>query len=45
MLALKYPVIALAVVALCLILIVTFAAWIFRAVRRRFSRAPVPASA
>jgi Domain of unknown function (DUF4126) len=41
MLALKYPVIALAVVALCLILIVTFAAWIYRAVRRRF--APTPA--
>jgi len=45
MLALKYPVIALAVVALCLILMVTFAAWIFRAARRRFSRGPVPAGA
>lgn len=45
MLALKYPVIALAVVVLCLILMVTFAAWIFRAVRRRFSRVPVPAGA
>ena len=43
MLTLKYPVIALAVVVLCLILMVTFGAWIFRAVRRRFSRAPVPA--
>ena len=40
MLALKHPVIALAVVALCLILMVTFAAWIYRAVRRRFSRRP-----
>lgn len=45
MLALKYPVIALAVVALCLILMVTFAAWIFRAARRRFMRTPVPAGA
>ena len=41
MLALKYPVIALGVVVLCLILMITFAAWIFRAVRRRFSREPV----
>jgi hypothetical protein len=43
MLALKYPVVALAVVALCLILMITFAAWIYRAVRRRFARAPVAA--
>jgi hypothetical protein len=45
MLALKYPVIALAVVALCVILMVTFGAWIYRAVRRRFGRPPVPANA
>jgi len=45
MLALKYPVIALAVVALCVILMVTFAAWIYRAVRRRFALAPVTAGA
>jgi Domain of unknown function (DUF4126) len=43
MLALKYPVVALAVVALCLILMITFAAWIYRAVRRRFAPAPVAA--
>jgi hypothetical protein len=45
MLALKYPVIALAVVALCVILMVTFAAWIYRAVRRRFALVPVTAGA
>ena len=41
MLALKYPVAAAVVVALCLILIVSFAAWIVRAVRRRWARPPV----
>jgi hypothetical protein len=35
-LALTHPVIALAVVALCLILMITFAAWIYRALRRRW---------
>jgi hypothetical protein len=44
MLALKYPVAALTVVALCLILMVTFAAWIYRAVRRRFGRERVGAA-
>ena len=43
MLALKYPIAALTVVALCLILMITFAAWIYRAVRRRFTRAPAAA--
>jgi len=42
-LALKHPVIAAAVVVLCLILMITFAAWIYGAVRRRFARQPVPA--
>ena len=45
MLALKHPVIALAVVVLCLILMLTFATWIYRAVRRRFGRGPVAAGA
>jgi hypothetical protein len=44
MLALKYPVVALTVVALCLILMITFAAWIYRAVRRRFMGAPAVTS-
>jgi hypothetical protein len=42
-LALKHPVIAAAVVVLCLILMITFAAWIYQAVRRRFAREPVRA--
>jgi hypothetical protein len=42
-LTLKHPVIALAVVAFCVILIITFAAWIYRAARRRFARTPVGA--
>jgi hypothetical protein len=37
-LALKYPAAAAIVVIVCLALIVTFAAWIVRAVRRRFRR-------
>jgi hypothetical protein len=37
-LALKYPALAALVVLVCLALMVTFAAWIVRAVRRRFSR-------
>jgi hypothetical protein len=42
-LALKHPILAAAVVVLCLILMITFAAWIYRAVRRRFGREPVAA--
>ena len=38
-LALKYPAAAAIVVIVCLALIVTFAAWIVKAVRRRFRRA------
>jgi Na+-transporting NADH:ubiquinone oxidoreductase subunit NqrD len=38
-LALKYPAAAAIVVAICVVLMVTFAAWIIRAVRRRWSRA------
>lgn len=37
MLALKYPAAAAVVVIICLALMVTFAAWIVRAVRRRWS--------
>ena len=37
-LALKYPVAAAIVVIICAVLMVTFAAWIIRAVRRRWSR-------
>jgi len=37
-LALKYPALAAVVVLVCLALMVTFAAWIVRAVRRRFGR-------
>ena len=37
-LALKYPIAAAVVVAVCVVLIVTFAAWIVRALRRRFGR-------
>lgn len=37
-LALKYPAAAAVVVIVCLAIIVAFAAWIVRAVRRRFSR-------
>lgn len=38
-LALKYPVAAAVVVGICVILIVVFAAWIVRALKRRFARA------
>lgn len=38
-LALKYPAAAAIVVVICVLLMVTFAAWIIRAVRRRWSRA------
>jgi hypothetical protein len=37
-LALKYPAAAAIVVLICVVLMVTFAAWIIRAVRRRWSR-------
>src|SRR3954470_22266719 len=37
-LSLKYPALAALVVLVCLALMVTFAAWIVRAVRRRFGR-------
>ena len=42
--ALKYPVVAALVVVVGVVLIASFAAWIVRAVRRRWRR-PVPASA
>ena len=42
--ALKYPIVAALVVIVGMILIVSFAAWIVRAVRRRWRR-PVPANA
>lgn len=38
-LALKYPAAAAIVVLICVVLMLTFAAWIIRAVRRRWSRA------
>jgi hypothetical protein len=38
--ALKYPVLAAAVVIVAVILMIVFATWIIRAVRRRFRRAP-----
>ena len=41
-LALKYPAAAAVVVIVCLALIVVFAAWIVKAVRRRFLRSPAP---
>ncbi len=41
-LALKYPAAAAVVVIVCLVLMVTFATWIIRAVKRRFAR-PSPA--
>ena len=44
-LALKHPVIALAVVAFCVILILTFSAWFYRAFKRRFGREPAIAGA
>ena len=42
-LALKYPIAAAVVVCVCVILIVMFAAWIVRALRRRFGRRNAPA--
>lgn len=43
-LALKYPAAAAVVVIVCLALIVACAAWIVKAVRRRFGRAAAPAA-
>src|SRR5436190_15862378 len=43
-LALKYPAAAAVVVIVCLALIVAFAAWIVRAVRRRFLRSAAPSA-
>jgi hypothetical protein len=40
-LALKYPAAAAVVVIVGVVLLIVFASWIFRAVRRRFRRAPV----
>ena len=42
-LALKYPAAAAIVVVIAVVLMVTFAAWIIRAVRRRWSKADAPA--
>jgi hypothetical protein len=42
MLALNYPVLAAAVVAICLVLMIVFATWIVRAVRRRWTRRDEP---
>jgi hypothetical protein len=39
-LALKYPAAAAIAVVICVVVMLTFAAWIIRAVRRRWSRAP-----
>jgi Domain of unknown function (DUF4126) len=39
-LALKYPAAAAAVVIVGVVLLITFASWIYRAVRRRFRRVP-----
>jgi Domain of unknown function (DUF4126) len=44
-LALKYPAAAALVVIICVVLMVTFAAWIVRAVRRRWGRPATVASA
>jgi len=41
-LALKYPAAAAVVVIVCLAVILFFAAWIVKAVRRRFLRSPAP---
>ena len=44
-LALKYPVAAAIVVAVAVVMMAIFAAWIVRAVKRRWQRAPAPARA
>jgi hypothetical protein len=41
-LALKYPAVAAVVVIICVVLMIAFATWIIRAVKRRFAR-PTPA--
>jgi hypothetical protein len=38
-LALKYPLAAAVVVIIGVVMLITFASWIYRAVRRRFARA------
>jgi hypothetical protein len=43
--ALKYPILAAAIVLAGVVLMAIFAAWIVRAVRRRWGRRPVPVSA
>ena len=43
--ALKYPAVAALVVVVCVVLMVMFAAWIVRAVRRRWSRSSAAVSA
>jgi len=42
MLALNYPIAAAAVVAICVVLMIVFATWIVRAVRRRWTRRDEP---
>lgn len=44
-LALKYPIAAAIVVIVCVALMIVFAAWIIRAVKRRFARRPVVSDA
>ena len=44
-LALKYPIVAAVVVIVSLALMIVFASWIVRAVRRRFARRPVVSDA
>lgn len=41
--ALKYPVIAAMIVIVGVVLMILFAAWIFKAVKRRWARRPAPA--
>ena len=40
LLALKYPIAAAAVVIIGVVVLIAFASWIYRALRRRFARAP-----
>ena len=41
--ALKYPIVAALVVIVAVVLMIVFATWIIRAVRRRWARTPAPA--
>jgi hypothetical protein len=41
-LALKYPVVAAVIVSVAVVLMIVFAAWIVRAVKRRWQRVPAP---